>query len=537
MPRMRVAPALLAIAPAALAQDTMVAEAQGVALRARRDLPGAGEVASIDLSEPGWLFGARVAPGRYRVEAAGRRFLLRDAEDRLLGWEPRAQATSVEEERDKLLALRLRRAAAPERWIFVPERVLAPALGIQARAAAGPVVVEADFDAPDLLDRIVRGLAASAPRHARLLGAAAAPAPLNLVLLHRGESFARVDALLNGTPLDRAFASRLTGCAYVHFPWFAGEHAELVASSAAVRATLEHELSHLVVRGLGRGALWPRWLHEGVAELAAERCMPEGWVERRWRARYAHARRAGTLPAPADLLDGHEERDAAALYAAAFGIVRAAARDERALAELLAAAEEASSAEEAAVAASERARAAGDFAEGGEGLAALGVVAFGYVDEIPEGVRLLAPDGGRATAFFPAEEAPGGVVEIDYALSYRAAGARQAGLYLGCAWGRRTTRLMQVTVAPQQVSLWLFTGNAWTPAGRAELAEPLADHPAVHEVRVRLDGAARRVRVTIGRNEPIEFAYAPPWPVRGTFPGVGTGEGIVEFRAPRVVRG
>ena len=215
-------------------------------------------------------------------------------------------------------------------WRYVTEKSHKQALGDGLKKyTEGAVTITSDLERPEDLKALAAECSAAVASHAALIGRDAPEGGLHIYLFKQVEAYRRIDTLLTdgAFQLNGAFSADLTRRAYIWYwlptaPEFFADH----GIPLKIRALLLHELFHMVAGRARREAPnWPRWLGEGLAELAAEKALPEADARAfrelclgQWRA----ADEVETTLTTADLMAGAQGTRLTPFYTAAYFFIR-----------------------------------------------------------------------------------------------------------------------------------------------------------------------------------------------------------------------
>ena len=573
---MRVGLALVLLLPATVAQDFAEtlrnapwggsATSDSLTLAARRapfcsqamlDAVAKGplpEVARVTFAEKGWFMSAAVEPGAYAIGIAGKpdnlRFVLRDPKGDAVGGEgfwintpsPETPSVSIAAEGSGVATARLVAGGITFTFKFIP-KARHDAIAAGARETrAGPVSVFTDVDEPGLAKALAKEAAASIPVHARLLGKPVPKGRFPIYVLREKKTYEAFDAFLTGGRFknNAAFTSHATHASYVVYWPVPG-----AGATHKLRSIVLHELHHQVAEALfpSQGVCCPTWLVEGVAEVAAHAALrarskdDAAHFHDQMRAQWSHGTLRRSRPHLEDLMAGAMGGDIPTYYAGAYLLARRLARrpnDLRAI--FSAAAAESTPSVASGLARAELARRFGPAAtlfrpieEGRH--PSLPVPLFGHMDRVRGALRMVAVRAGQSRAVWTGT-LPGPDVEVATEFAW-VGGKYQADVYLAYSEGRSKTQFLKVAVAPDYCMLFRFRHGTWSTVGRVNYDTKLKIGAGVwHPLKVRYVGKARRVRVETTGGRWAEFQLSAFVPTAHTRYGIGSFNGIVDFREP-----
>jgi hypothetical protein len=413
--------------------------------------------------------------------------------------------------------------------------------GLQEHAA-GRVRLFSDLTCAECLEGLAQRADRAVTAQSKFLGHKPPEATFDIYLFREEAPYVALDAAVTGGDFETNFgmSAHLTRKAYFVYrgvcePDALGSDHEFPVK---IRGTLLHELNHLLTAELYPDTYtsWPKWLREGLAEVATVESLSDGSSYRALMlAGHAHGRLYGAPTSLEDLLAGEEEPSREVYYGTAFRVVESLAKSSSKFRKLLATLEAAEP-----VTCRELAR------ESATGLEAKlrrinkekvpteepGVVLWGYLDTVDGNHRVVSHTDKPGMVILPGRE-KGPTLRIATAFAYHPVANAQADLYFAYAWEPERTEWLKLAVMPKHTVLFHYRG-AWKELARtehpAELAVGTRDELVWHEVVATFDSAKGHLRLERNGEPFIELETEVEVSVQDTRAGFGTFNGVVYFR-------
>jgi hypothetical protein len=362
-----------------------------------------------------------------------------------------------------------------------------------------------------------------------------------LYLVAAEEPFVAADRFLtDGQFLDHgAFTSNISRASYIRYAAYTSEAAfEGIGFPLRTRALVLHELHHqFMSHALPDFRFAPAWLHEALAEYAAELALravaPElgQAVEDKHRARVSWLAESGASISAEDLIAGLYGGGRGAFYAACHSLGRALAAKPGPLSSLLLEVAQHTTLEGAAEAARLRTEEAwgtvsGLLAAGGAAPHPVRLISF--LDREGEAWRVASEIEKGAYSLLPGRlSGPDFVFQGEFRMFAESSG--QVDLLFAHAAGRESERFAKLSILPARVVLFRFENGYWTTAASVDYDTPL-DRAAWHSFTLRYDAGKRELRfeTTGGRWARFQLHWEP-FP-RGSRLGIGCHSGVAWFR-------
>ena len=547
---------------AALFADSLLEAVAKAAQLTDEQRAALADVVRFELTEPGWLIHTRLEPGTYRLgmERTPRhlRWVLRDAKDVARATEAFWIGTGTDATPGNstigaggVMVANLTVGAIEFSWRFIPESAHAAVTALPHVVTEGVVVLHTDLAHAGVRTALAKECAAAVPVHASLLGVPVPKEPLHLHLYATEAAYQEADALCTGGGFaaQGAFSSRLTGMAYV---WYV-PHASPIAfddhgATRRMRALLVHELHHVIAyRFFRETPSWPKWLHEGLAELGTWQALgahaptDAEAFEERYRGAWQERAAVGAMPAMEDLLDSVDAQSRSAWYAGAFFLVRRLERERPgALAAWLPFIEGEPIVRDLAPRLRERLerewkptpRLYADLVAEAAAPPAPHL-SFGHADRVGEAWRLISAPGNSVRLLWPGL-LPGPNLTVEAEFAWHVLGAHQADVFLAYRGGRGTEQFLKLALLPKRIVLFRWRDGFWQTLGLVDFEHELTigepKRPTWHLLKVALDAAARTVRVETTGGRWAQFTLREYVPTVDTQVGVGCYDGAVFFR-------
>ncbi len=525
------------------------------------------DVARIKIDEAGWLLGAKVAPGNYRLGLQFDRkrpcWVLLDAKGKELAKltlvifsESRNVVQASIAKKDGFYLLRLTCGGIVSVFRFVTEKAHNDCLKTLTQTNYKRIHLHSDVGDEDFLLDLAKTLEGQIDVQLELYGGKPPVAPFEIYIFKNFDAYARLDQIVTDGKFRFAggFTSSLTDKAYFN-PRLAPLEMPngKLAYPLDTRASISHELNHAVAQRLRPGAIWDwaDWLAEGLAELGVElslnrRAGQDGEKDYQQIAgQVRHFQEIGVLPTEEDLSGGEMSASRRGFYAMAYMVCRRLHRDGHVRA-ILAANDQVRSARD-----SERAirrvvnEHYGSFKklyqmalQDALALEPSPAILWGFLEWHKKRMRVTSSDNKVAEIVLPQKHTSAKKFRLQFDFSFEDSRSNQVDIYFGFQLGRHLNQFMKISILPQEISMRQFYHGKWRGLGRVSYKKSLGVGDATelrwHQVTLSFV-AGKKIRVELGNGRWATFDPPEYMPLVDGRLGVGTYNGSVWIRRIKFV--
>ncbi len=563
----RVGPVSLTVRQGRLCSYDMVNAVQAVKELTAEQQLALLDVARIKINEAGWLLGAKVAPGDYRLGMQFDRkrpcWVLLDAKGKELAKltlvifsESRNVVRASIAKKDGFYLLRLTCGGIVSVFRFVTEKAHNDCLKTLTQTKYKRIHLHSDVGDEDFLLGLAKTLERQIDVQLEIYGGKPPVAPFELYIFKNFDAYGRLDQIVTDGKFRFAggFTSSLTDKAY-----FNPSLAPLEMPNGKLgypldtRASITHELNHAVAQRLRPGAIWDwaDWLAEGLAELGVELALNrtngrdgEKYF-RQMAGQVRYFQEIGVLPTEEDLSGGEMSASRGGFYAMAYMVCRRLHRDGHVEA-ILAANDLVRSKRD-----SERAirRVVNEHYGSFKKLYQMALqdalalepgpaILWGFLEWHKKRMRVTSSNDKVAEIVLPQKHTSAKKFRLQFDFSFEDSQSNQVDIYFGFQLGRRLNQFMKISILPKEISMRQFYHGKWRGLGRVSYKKSLdvGDATELRWHKVTLSFAAgKKIRVELGNGRWATFDPPEYMSLRDGRIGVGTYNGSVWIRRIKFV--